>query len=466
MTGKEKVRGRKIGIIGMARSGMSAAKLIKRLGGIPFVSDSAAAQLMQERVEELKKLGIEFETGGHTERLLESEYAILSPGVPKTIEIVQRMMDQGIPVFPEIELASWFCRGKIIAITGSNGKTTTTTLIGEMLHDAGIHCQVCGNIGRPFTEVVEEIDENGFAVVEVSSFQLELVEQFKPHIALILNLTPDHLDRYLDFEDYKAAKYRIAENMDERDWLILNADDPEINGEKIRSSASRIRFSIHRTLSAGVFQRGKTLVGSVGDKNFDILESGEIRIPGPHNLQNAAAASLAALLAGANPGNIAETLRKFPGVEHRLEDAGMVAGIRFINDSKATNVDSVRYALMSINTPIVLIAGGRDKAGDFRPLIEVGKGRIKEIILIGEAREKMFDVLGKDFPIQFGESMEDAVRKAYHTAGAGETVLLSPACASFDMFDNFEHRGRVFKQAVAALENNNNHRKEKSMGIK
>jgi len=455
MTGQEKVRNRKIGIIGMARSGMSAARLIKSLGGMPFISDSAGENQLGARIEELKGLGIEYEIGGHTERLYDSDFVILSPGVPKSIAIVQDIIERGIPVFPEIELASWFCRGKIIAITGSNGKTTTTTLIGEILKDAGIPAQVCGNIGFPFSDVAPKVDEKGFAVVEVSSFQLELIEQFKPHIALILNLTPDHLDRYRDFDDYKAAKYRIAENMIESDWLILNGDDPEIDGEKIRTEATRMRFSIHRTLSAGVFQRGQTLVGSVGDKEFKIIEIDDIRIPGPHNLQNAAAASLAGYLAGASPLSIGQKLKAFPGVEHRLEDAGMVAGIRFINDSKATNVDSVRYALMSVKTPIVLIAGGRDKAGDFRPLLEAGKGKIKEVILIGEAREKMFDVFGREFPVQFGDSMEDAVKKAYHTASAGDTVLLSPACASFDMFDNFEQRGKVFKKAVASLKNNN-----------
>jgi len=465
MTGQEKVKDRKIGIIGMARSGMSAAKLIKSLGGIPFMSDSAGEGQLRSRIDELNALGIDFEVGGHTDRLFDSDFVILSPGVPKSIEIVQEMFDRGIPVFPEIELASWFCKGKIIAVTGSNGKTTTTTLIGEILKEAGISREVCGNIGNPFSDAVPKIKEDGFALVEVSSFQLELIEQFKPHIALILNLTPDHLDRYRDFDAYKSAKYRIAENMIGSDWLILNGDDPEIEGEKIRTEATRLRFSIHRTLSAGVFQRGQTLVGSVGEKEFNLIETGDIRIPGPHNLQNAAAASLAGYLTGASPDAIARTLKRFPGVEHRLEDAGMVAGIRFINDSKATNVDSVRYALMSIAAPIILIAGGRDKAGDFKPLVEVGKGKIKEVILIGEAREKMFDVLGKAFPVQFGDDMEDAVRKAYQTASAGDTVLLSPACASFDMFDNFEHRGKMFKKVVASLKNNN-HQVGETIGSK
>ena len=285
----------------------------------------------------------------------------------------------------------------------------------------------------------------------MSSFQLELIEEFRPHIAMILNLTPDHLDRYEDFAGYCKTKYRIAENMQSNDWLILNGDDHVIAQNNIRTKAQKIDFSVARTLSTGVFQRGETLVGSVGDIKAPIIDAKDIRIPGPHNLQNAAAASLAALLLGVEPKSIAATLREFPGVEHRMEAVDTITEIRFINDSKATNVDSVCYALRSIDAPVVLIAGGREKGTSFDPIIEAGKGRIKEIVLIGEAREKMFDALGKSFPVQFASSMEEAVNVAFEAASPGEIVMLSPACASFDMFRNFEHRGEVFKKAVAKL---------------
>ncbi|MEW6015833.1 MAG: UDP-N-acetylmuramoyl-L-alanine--D-glutamate ligase [Candidatus Zixiibacteriota bacterium] len=454
MTTKDRVKGRKIGIIGMARSGLAAAKLIKKLGGLPFVSDVKTEEQLSKEIALLKEQEISYETGGHTERLLKSDFVILSPGIPRQIPIIGQLDAAGIPIFSEIELASWFCRGKIIAITGSNGKTTTTSLTGEVLTSGGLNNIVCGNIGKPFAEVVLDIPADGFAVVEVSNFQLETIEEFAPHIAMILNLTPDHLDRYDGFDDYKKAKYRIAENQAPTDYLILNADDAVIDRNHIGTRAQKIYFSTARTLPTGVFQRGESLVGMVGGKETEIIDIKQIRIPGPHNLQNAAAASLAGLLLGLAPEKIAAALRSFPGVPHRLEDVGAVAGIKFINDSKATNVDSVCFALRSIKTPICLIAGGRDKGGSYQPIVDAGRGKIKEIILIGEAREKMFDALGRHFPVQFAASMEEAVKKAFEAASPGETVLLSPACSSFDMFENFEHRGETFKQIVHSLKNN------------
>lgn len=454
MTIRERIKGRRVGIIGMARSGMAAAKLVQRMGGIPFVSDVKPEKQLKNRSDDLKTSGIDFETGGHTERLLNSDFVILSPGIPRETEIVKRISETGIPIFSEIELASWFCRGRIIAVTGSNGKTTTTSLTGAILSAAGVDNVVCGNIGQPFSDMVADVSDRGYAVVEVSNFQLELIEEFAPHIGMILNITPDHLDRYENFEGYKKAKYRITENQEASDFLILNADDPVIERNNIETKAQKIHFSTSRNLPAGVFKRGKTLVGFVRGKEQHIIDIDQIRIPGPHNLQNAAAASLAAMYIGIESGSIAETLRKFPGVEHRLEDAGTIAGIRFVNDSKATNVDSVCYALRSFDVPVCLIAGGRDKGGDFEPIVRFGKNKIKEIILIGEAREKMFNVLGRAFPVQFADSMAEAVRKAFASASPGEIVLLSPACASFDMYDDFEHRGRDFKETVSSLKNN------------
>lgn len=454
MTIQERIKNRKVGIIGMARSGVAAARLIFSQGGIPFVSDVRGEAELGKELKTLRENGIEFETGGHTERLLKSDFTILSPGVPSTIDIVREIIKEGIPIFSEIELSSWFCRGKIIAITGSNGKTTTTTLIGEILKKAGIKTEVCGNIGLPFAEVVQNVTEDGFAVVELSSFQLEFIEEFAPHIALILNLTPDHLDRYESFDFYKKAKYRITENQTSNDYLVLNADDAVLKADELNTLANLQYFSQNRMLPTGVFQRGESLVGNAEGMEKRIIDVSEILIPGPHNLQNAAAASLTALLLKVKPEVIAETLRTFPGVEHRMENAGTIAGINFINDSKATNVDSVCYALRSIDRPIHLIAGGRDKGGDFRPLIRYGANNIKDIVLIGEARDKMFTELGKSFAVQFAENMTEAVQKCFAMASPGDVVLLSPACASFDMFDNFEHRGRVFKEAVAKLKNN------------
>ncbi len=455
MTTKDRVKNRKIGVIGMARSGMAAARLIRKMGGIPFVSDIKPAEQLTEQIHELKTFGIEYEVGGHSDRVLESAFIILSPGIPQNVDIIKRVREKGIPVFSEIELASWFCKGEIIAITGSNGKTTTTSLMGAILSEAGIENKVCGNIGDPFSDAVLDISHDGIAVVEVSNFQLELIEEFSPRISMILNITPDHLDRYEGFEDYKKAKYRIAENQGDEDYLILNADDIVIEKNHINTNARKIHFSASRELPAGVFKRGESLVGLVGGNEFELININEIRIPGPHNLQNSAAASLAGLLIGLTPDIIAWALRKFPGVEHRLEDVATVAGIRFVNDSKATNVDSVCYALKSFDLPITLIAGGRDKGGDFDPIIECGKGKIKEIILLGEAKEKMFESLGRAYPIQFASDMKDAVKRAFDTASPGEMVLLSPACASFDMYLSFEERGKDYKNEVNALSDNN-----------
>jgi UDP-N-acetylmuramoylalanine--D-glutamate ligase len=456
MTIEERIRNRKIGIVGIARSGLAAAALADSYGGKPFVSDSKDAALLGPSLERLKASGIPFETGGHTERLLENDYLVVSPGVPPTIDILNKARAKGIPVFSEIEFAYWACKGKIIAITGSNGKTTTTTLIGEIFTAAGFDTFIGGNIGLPFSDIVQKIPENGIAVIEVSNFQLETIEDFAPDTALILNLTPDHLDRHGTFENYKKAKYRITENQATEQSLILNLEDPEIRKDNVQTDATIHYFTTQDSETATSFVRDGVLIGRHGDAEHAILPTTEILIPGPHNLQNASAAVCAAMQYDVAPEIIAGVLKKFPGVEHRMEKVGRVAGINFINDSKATNVDSVCYALRSVDGQLYLIAGGRDKGADFAPLIELGKGKIKGILAIGEAREKVFNQLGHAFPVQFAESLGEAVRLAFEMAFPGETVLLSPGCASFDQFENYEHRGKVFKAAVADLKNGKN----------
>jgi len=454
MTAEEKIRGRQVGVIGMARSGMAAAMLAQRHGAIVFVSDSAPEDKLKEQVRKLSDAGISCETGSHSERLLACDYLVLSPGVPLTTDILRSATEKGIPCFSELEFASWLCPGRIVAITGSNGKTTTVTLLGEMLSAGGLDTHVCGNIGRPFADVVDNMSGSSVAVVEVSTFQLETIADFRPHVGVILNLTPDHLDRHCTFENYKKTKYRIADNQTSADHFILNRDDLETMSDNPDSKATRLFFSVGSRNGVSSFVESDTLYVQVTDDPVEIIKTGEIGIPGPHNLQNASAAALVATLLDVPAATIADVLRNFPGVEHRLETVGMVAGVRFINDSKATNVDSVCFALKSVPEPTYLICGGRDKGSSYRPIIESGRERIKGLIVIGEAREKIFDELGKSFSVQFADTLEDAVRMAFDLAIPGEVVLLSPACASFDMFGNFEERGRTFKRAVHTLRNN------------
>lgn len=453
MTIEERIRDRRIGILGMARSGMAAALLAQEMGGRPFVSDSGSQAKLADQLHLLRKAGVPCETDGHSDHLLECDYIIISPGIPLTSEIALRIRNKGLPIFSEIEFASWVCRGKIVAVTGSNGKTTTTTLIGEILKAAGVPTFVCGNIGLPFAEVARDVPPDGVAVVEVSNFQLETIDDFKPTVAMILNLTEDHLDRHGSFEAYQKIKYRITENQSAGDYLILNCDDPHTDPDAIPTSASKLLFSINDDQGAAAFVRSRRLFLRQGDSEQEVIACDDILIPGPHNLQNAAAACLATSLLDVDAQIMKAALRAFGGVEHRLENVGSVAGISFINDSKATNVDSVRYALQSVTTSLYLIAGGRDKGASYAPLIEHGRGKIKGIVAIGEAREKILRELGREFPVSLAVSLEEAVQLCFEMAYPGETVLLSPACASFDMFDNFEQRGLAFKQAVKELKN-------------
>ncbi len=452
MTTKQKIKDRKIGVIGMARSGVAAAVLADRFGGKPFVSDINSSDKLKTETAQLNSAGIPYEVGGHTEKLLTADYLVVSPGVPLTIDIIKKARQKGIPVFSEIEFASWCCKGKIIAVTGSNGKTTTTALLGEIFTAAGFDTFVAGNIGLPFSEIVEKIPENGIVVLEISTFQLETISDFKPNVALILNLTPDHIDRHGSFENYIKTKFRITENQSKDDFLILNAEDKETKKYNVSTQADIHYFSHLPTSGITVCVKDDFLILN----NKQVIATDKLSIIGPHNLQNAAAAVAAASLFDISVDKLATVLSTFQSVEHRLENIGSVAGVKFINDSKATNIDSVTFALRSVNTELYLIAGGRDKGADFKELIPYGKDKIKSIIAIGEAKEKIFKQLGNTFKVQFAGTLQEAVQTAFKKALPGETVLLSPGCASFDMFENFEKRGREFKNAVAGLKNGKN----------
>ncbi len=448
----DRVTGKKVAIVGMARSGLALAKLLRSYGARIFVSEVKAESQLSKEIGILEESGVVWECGGHTEKVVtDRDYIVVSPGVPDNIPILKKARSLNLPVFSEIEVASWMCQAKIVGISGSNGKTTTTTLVGEILKKAGLKAEVAGNVGTAFSSVADSLSEEGIAVLELSSFQLERISEFKPHIAAILNLSPDHLDRYPNFEAYISAKLRIFENQDHEDYAVLNADDTLT--EKIRKNLSSkvMLFSTKKELEQGAYVKNGHLVVKLDRKETEISPAAEIGIKGPHNLSNATCATLIAALLKVKPEVIAQTLREFKGVEHRLEEVATVRGVRFINDSKATNVDSVWYALQSVPAPIVLIAGGKDKGSSYRPLSALVKERVKMLILIGQAAGKIRAEIGSLTKTIDALTLEEAVELAFRNAQPGDTVLLSPACASFDMFENFEHRGRVFKQKILEL---------------
>jgi UDP-N-acetylmuramoylalanine--D-glutamate ligase len=438
------LKGKKVSIIGAGRTGLSTATVVMELGGIPFVSDSDEA-MSAGAGRELSELKIEAEFGRHSDRIFESDLIIVSPGVPSGSKVVTQAKERNITVWPEIELAFRLCRGKIVGVTGSNGKTTTVTLIGEILKKAGREVYVCGNIGHPFVSVARDMTDKGIAVVELSSFQLELIDKFRPDIAVFLNLTPDHLDRHGDLGSYLAAKMRIFENQNADDVAVINHDD-EILGENCGSLKAVTRcFSVRESLEDGVYADPEGDFKLYGKR---IMASADLKIKGVHNLSNACAAACAVSALGIDADNIVDVLKTFPGVEHRLEPVRLIGGVSFINDSKGTNVDSVRWALMAVSAPVILIAGGKDKDSDFTVLNDLIKEKVKCAVLIGQAAPKILKAWHGVTECKSADSMREAVRTAFDSATRGDTVLLSPACASFDMFDNFEHRGRVFREVV------------------
>jgi UDP-N-acetylmuramoylalanine--D-glutamate ligase len=368
------------------------------------------------------------------------------------IPILKQAQNLGIPAFSEIEVAFWLTDSKIIGITGSNGKTTTVTLVGEMLKEDQRECQVGGNIGIPFSDVVEKVRPDGFLVLELSSFQLERIEEFKPYVSSVLNITPDHLDRHPDLESYMEAKLRILENQTENDFAVLNSDDENSLKLAKQGKCEKAFFSTRKEVEQGSFLRQGQLLSRWKGEERRIIDSTEIGIQGPHNLSNSCAACAICAILEVAPESMRKALKDFKGVEHRLERVAAISGVSFVNDSKATNVESVWYALQSVSSPIILIAGGRDKGGDFSKLRDLVKENVKALILIGEAREKIKKTLGNLIPSHYSDSMEEAVGLSLKQASGGDTVLLSPGCASFDMFRDYQHRGEVFKSSVRNLE--------------
>ncbi len=438
-------------VVGMARTGVATAKFLNARGSVVTTTEVKPEEEMKEAIRELNGLGVYTEWGGHqTETFLKQDLIVVSPGVDLKIEPIQKAVEKGIPVISEIELAYQFIDIAIIAVTGTNGKTTTTFLIGEMLKADGRRVGVGGNVGDPLIIFSDERDRWEVLVAEISSFQLEAIKNFKPWISVLLNITEDHLDRYPFYEDYIEAKAKIFSNQKSTDFAILNQDDPEVMKLAKDVKARKFFFGLYSRPKEGAFSNGKTIYLKLNEIEEEYSLS-QVPLKGIHNVENMMAAILASRLYGCSKKAIETALNQFKGLEHRLEFVREIRGVLFYNDSKGTNVGSVVKSLQSFSTPIHLIAGGRDKKTDLTPLRELLQKRVKELILIGEARERMNRELGGLIPTHLAETLEEAVQIAYRNADTGEVILLSPACSSFDMFKDYKERGRVFKEIVNRL---------------
>lgn len=449
---KKTLPGTSVLIVGMARSGLASAEFLARQGAVVTVSDNRSADALVSEIQFLQQHGVHCETGGHSDELfLKAELIVVSPGVPLSLPPLEKARQAGVEIISEIELASRYLQGSIVAITGTNGKTTTTTLVGEIFKESGFRVQVGGNIGTPLVSLVASSTPETWNIVEVSSFQLEAIRSFRPHIAVILNITPDHLDRYASVEAYAEAKLRLLRNQQTADFAVLNQEDARLQRAAAKLRSQVFWFSASREVARGSYFDGKQLMLKSGDSREPVLPRHEVALKGQHNLENVTAAITAAHLAGAALPGIAAGVRNFKAVEHRLEPVAEIAGVHFYNDSKATNVDATIKALEAFDAGVILILGGRDKGGDFRPLFPLVRQRVRSLVLIGETSEKIRSQLAEAAPILQAKDLDDAVRLSFEQAKPGDTVLLAPACASFDMFQNYEHRGREFKRAVQGL---------------
>ncbi len=449
------VTGKKVLIIGAARSGIAAAKFLTEHGAVVALNDQKPLDKWSEAALALKEAGVGLVPGEPPSWLLDQlDLVVVSPGVPSTIIPIRYAERAGAEVIGEVELAYRYLKGRIVAITGSNGKTTTTSLIGELLHDAGFTVQVGGNIGQALISMAESSRDDGWTVVELSSFQLETIKQFHPTVAVVLNVTPNHMDRYEAFTDYAGAKHRIFMNQTAEDFAILNADDPTVSAWKNGLRGQVREFSVRQEVTNGVFLRGDELIARNGGSEQVVMRPSEMKLRGLHNVENVAAAVAAGLAVGARIESMRDTVLKFNPVEHRLEFVAELNAVKFYNDSKATSVDATLKALeafSSDNGKVVLILGGRGKKAPYAPLADLIRSKARKLILIGEDAEAIERELGEFAAYEKASDMHDAVGRSFAAAEKGDVVLLAPACASFDMFESFEHRGKVFKQEISDL---------------
>ena len=439
-------------VVGLGKSGVASALFLKSRGARVTVSDSKPEAELRDEILLLLEHGITVETGGHGERTFRGQdLIVVSPGIPVDAPQLVQARNLGEPVIGEIELAAQFLAGQIVAITGANGKTTTTSLAGEIIASGNFSTLVGGNIGTPAISFVDQAGPSTWTVLEVSSFQLETIVDFRPRVAVILNITPDHLDRHKTFDNYVNAKARIFENQRADDFTILNADDPTTAGLAGRTRAQLFWFSRKKEIERGALVRGSHIYFRDGHSEREILPLSEVSLKGGHNLENVLAGVTTGMLVGCQPEQIRHAVRLFKAVEHRLEFVARFAGVDYYNDSKATNVDATIKALESFPANVHLILGGKDKGSDYTVLQELLRQRVKRVYTIGAAAAKIESQIQGAAEIEHAETLENAVRRAGELAVTGDVVLLSPACASFDQFQSYEHRGRVFKETVHSL---------------
>jgi UDP-N-acetylmuramoylalanine--D-glutamate ligase len=443
-------------VVGAARSGIAATRFLLSRGARVVLSDTKGEEALHKAIAPLRELArhgeLTLELGGHqAESFRRCDFVVVSPGVPLSLECFDESRKAGIPILAEVELAYRHLKGKVVAITGTNGKTTTTTLVGELLLGAGLKGHVAGNIGTPLISYAASSSPDDIYAVELSSFQLEAIHEFRPAVASILNLTPNHLDRYAGFDDYVEAKRRIFMNQESTDFAVLNADHPPTARLAAEVKATAVLFSRRADVARGTFVQDDRLVYRDEGGDVELFRKDDISLRGDHNLENVLAASTVALLAGAAPRTMRQVVRSFKGVEHRLEWVAEIDGVQYFNDSKATSVDATIKSLEAFPGNIHVILGGRDKAGDFtllRPLVE---RKVKHVLLLGEAAGKIRKALAGAAETTEVKDFREAVQLCRRHSTAGDVVLLAPACASFDTFEDYEHRGRVFKEAVYEL---------------
>ncbi len=443
------VAGKRVVVVGAARSGIAAAELLVRRGASVTLTDT------REGIDDEKRLrdaGVRLELGRHViETLLAADLIVLSPGVPPKQAVIDQARKAGVPVIGELELASRWLRGRIVAITGTKGKSTTTTLTGRMLEAGGHRVVVGGNIGVALSAQVDDSTDDTIHVVEASSFQLEGTEAFRPWIAVLLNFSPDHLDRHADAAEYAAAKSRIFANQGSDDWAVLNADDAPSKEIARDARAKRLLFAMEADLADGVVIAGNSIVRRTTDGDQVLVPVSSVKLLGRHLLADVLAASAVAWLAGVAPAAMTRAVEGFKGLEHALEPVGEVGGVRFVNDSKATNIEAALRAIESFDAGVIVILGGRFKGGSFADLRPALETRKATVVAIGEARLLIHSALDGHVPIRDAHDLSTAVRAGFGLAAPGSTVVLAPACASFDMFRDYAERGRVFKQEVARL---------------